>query len=680
MTTTADPNLIVSIVPAKPPEKVYKPSDPEFNPTRWAKGLRVSPSQVKNHDRCPRYWWYVSVEKRPTPQSVGGIEGSHAHTQQEYRFAGLPYERLPHVEALEQWVPAPQAPGWYSELEIFVENFVDKVSISGRIDLINETGTYVDMFGITRESRDVPEILDFKFGNKNYWLTASELRADLQLNAYAIAKYPDRDFVRLSHLNAERPPPGAPKAWRGDRQKTTVLRTKGELRDYKERVLAPEIRRLRDTWLQESAEQTKVNKAGCRAFGGCPFMKDGTCTQRDSSEEIQEDLLASILAARTKTQTQPAQAGATTSTQQGDTDVGTLFDDIMAQKAATRGAAPPPPAHPSASSAATMAALMGGGAPAPTVAAPAAPAKAPTHTPPPPAQPSASSAATMAALMGGGAPAPALAIVPPQAPTATAAPLNGTATHTPLPEPEPEEPEVETPAMKAMREQMAKDKAEAEAEEAREEARRSAAAIRAEVTPVVDIMAQKAASSGSELGPGPGRRWDGRRWVEDEPAVVASPVADAPVAAELPAPTPATDAPAAEKPKRAYTKRKAESTDAGVSVDPAPTATAVPSPATPVGIWLFVDCAPGSGARTLDAYLGGICDRIAEDNGLPDLLCKVPNDHIRAFNGWKGALAARIRATPPAPGFWVIKGVQGDDKKAVLVNTLAAMAEFTVWG
>lgn len=521
---------------------------------RW-----VSPSQLSTHRLCPRKWFYQKILKIPEPQSPGAAAGEHAHKQLESYLLGLPYENLPHVEALLPFLPKPNTPGYRPEIRIEIPSFAPGALLVVRIDLVNESETYCDGLGVWRESKDIPEIIDFKFMIPRFWLTATQLREDLQLNTYACALYPDREFVRISHLYAERPPADAASGWRGDRQKVTVVRTRAELRAWRDRTADPEIRALLVTAGLLDVSETAVRAPdACKAYGGChygPSLRPGDgkldiCTRRLSGPELEVDLFKSL---QMKRDAAVAAAQNNENDEKEKKDMG-LFESLKQKKAAgPNGAAPPPP-------------------PAAATAAPAAAVTTQPATPPAPPAPPA------------------------------AAPV--------VDEPDPPK----SAATLALEAEMKKSLAEAEEAERAEAAKAAPAAASATLPPAT---------------------------------------------ATAPAETTATETP---KGKRGRSAKAAE----GVATS------ASEVPAVDGVLRLYIDCIPAHPSRSLDAYVAGLCSKLCEEYNVPDVRCGDGQNHPLAFGKWKGALAARVRATPPSPGDWWIV-TRGNEINDVVASALAQL-------
>jgi hypothetical protein len=94
---------------------------------------------------------------------------------------------------------------------------------------------------------------------------------------------------------------------------------------------------------------------------------------------------------------------------------------------------------------------------------------------------------------------------------------------------------------------------------------------------------------------------------------------------------------------------------------------------------VYVDCIPAAPSRSLDTYVAGLCSKLCEEFGVPDVRCGDGQNHPLAFGKWKGVLAARVRATPPGLGRWWIV-TRGDEVKTIVADALAGMAAEVVRG
>lgn len=110
------------------------------------------------------------------------------------------------------------------------------------------------------------------------------------------------------------------------------------------------------------------------------------------------------------------------------------------------------------------------------------------------------------------------------------------------------------------------------------------------------------------------------------------------------------------------------------------------SPATDVtddssGIGLFVNVLMRGlpDVKGLDHYLADLCNRLCVQWKAVDIRC-APDDSPLAYGKWKGALAALIRAEPPEPGDYLVHVLEQDELKAVLVQTVAEIADVCVRG
>lgn len=576
--------------------------------------LIISPSQLESFRLCERKWYFKSVMKLPDKQHPAAAEGVYAHEQAEKRHRGEPFEELPHVMALVEanFLGRPKEPG--VEIEITVAAEVAGVRMTGRIDILNTTGVYVDPMGVPRDARGSHEIGDMKYKNPRYWLSASGLRDDLQMNLYAHAlldgpkaRFPARlpdgsagmDFIRLSHLYASRSPPY-------DRAKVTVLRHREEVAAWVERVAVPSVEALRKASACTDVSQTRASPgAACRAFGGCAY--EPVCTKRQGSEEIVYDLMAS-LEIRSKEVTK-------------EDDVGDVFASLHQRRKDEKAAA---------AGGAAGGAAAGNGAQHPPLAAPTT-VEAPAAV-----------AASIVAAKVEQMVAPAPPLPAPAAASATDA-LFGDIFST-----------AKRPPAKAA----------------------AAAPVEAPPTPIVDhpapagIEVPTIAPIVSSAPPAP-TPTDG---VTRSPIVAAAP----PTLTVVPPVEEKKRGRGRGRPRKdAATPETVEPTEPeaaapeaeGVRCDA--TQDGIPVAPTKTGRFFYQDCLPSYDAKDLLPYLGAVLAKINEDFGVPDLRCGVDSSPL-AFGKWKGVLAARIRKSPPPPtGNYYLLGVRGDEIKTVAADAIA---------
>lgn len=64
-------------------------------------------------------------------------------------------------------------------------------------------------------------------------------------------------------------------------------------------------------------------------------------------------------------------------------------------------------------------------------------------------------------------------------------------------------------------------------------------------------------------------------------------------------------------------------------------------------LYLYVDTVPSTPSQSLDAWVMGLAQKIAEKAGVPDIQFVTDKNNVLAFNGWKGALRAAALQNAP---------------------------------
>jgi hypothetical protein len=84
------------------------------------------------------------------------------------------------------------------------------------------------------------------------------------------------------------------------------------------------------------------------------------------------------------------------------------------------------------------------------------------------------------------------------------------------------------------------------------------------------------------------------------------------------------------------------------------------------------------GFQDLAPYVRGLCEKLEKEFNAADIRC-APKDSVLAFGGWRGVLAAAVRAEPPAAGFYRLD-VRMSEIHQVVLETLRAHGASTVRG
>lgn len=167
-------------------------------------------------------------------------------------------------------------------------------------------------------------------------------------------------------------------------------------------------------------------------------------------------------------------------------------------------------------------------------------------------------------------------------------------------------------------------------------------------------------------------------------AAAAAPVAGPAAAANgVAAAAPVADG----KPKRGGKKEAtgAESATVPPAASPSAAAPTSLSAALGGGVVLYLNAVAEGRFRSgrLEPYVSALASRVAEELGLPNLLCRAPDSSPAAFGGWRGILAARVLKTPPPDGDYAVTvnlRATSDDPTSVVVKALLPRAAHVVFG
>lgn len=245
---------------------------------------RADPNSVGG---CLRRWYFEVCEGRKTPETEAMRVGTVLHSHIEGYFNGNPL-LMQTVIAGKQFIPAP-GPGVLSESSLgsvgksILE--VDGVSIVGRIDLLNFRGTYRDSEGDeqTESHPNTFEVLDWKTTSDFRWAkSAKDLANNMQLLVYAeagFAQRPELTHARLTHVYFRTR--GRPEA-----KLVTTLQDREHVRrgwEYAKSI----VRTIVDVARETSADKVDGNAASCDAFRGCPHrLYCSVAKPNDSLEDI----------------------------------------------------------------------------------------------------------------------------------------------------------------------------------------------------------------------------------------------------------------------------------------------------------------------------------------------------------------------------------------------------------
>lgn len=244
----------------------------------------LSVSQIKNFELCNRRWFIEKVKGIKAPFTISQEKGVEAHAQVEHYLKTGQDVLGPTARAIKEYLPAP---GPDLKIEIEFESVgltVAGVPLIGYIDLMHKRGEYVTPEGeVKREDFVTAEVIDHKTSSDvNKWAkTADQIGKDTQMVAYgkvADAVYRGLEAVRLSHNYAQ---------------------TKGRAIGRKVTTLVP-LTVINDRWLtvnhtseeiKRVAEKTDTlsvepNWKSCGAYGGCPYWSHCIDRPNTSLDEV----------------------------------------------------------------------------------------------------------------------------------------------------------------------------------------------------------------------------------------------------------------------------------------------------------------------------------------------------------------------------------------------------------
>lgn len=216
---------------------------------------RVSPSQIKEYEQCPRKWYFAKVQGLPVvSRNQKSLDfGSALHKEIENFILEAKPLTSPLAKLGLEYIPTTQG--------LLVETRVEDPWVAA-------AGIHVDGYIDLVVPGPVPEIIDWKTTSDidKWGKTSQELRTDVQMLTYAKwahAKY-DADEVRLSHVQFQTK--GRP--WVS--KKSTVL-TLDETNRAWLSVNHQVTQMIADAGKKTPAE-VHGNTNSCDNYGGCPFQ------------------------------------------------------------------------------------------------------------------------------------------------------------------------------------------------------------------------------------------------------------------------------------------------------------------------------------------------------------------------------------------------------------------------
>jgi hypothetical protein len=264
---------------------------------------RVSASQIElfnaqdNPDSgCQRKWWWNKVLRKPIPSGKPAEAGSASHKNIEDFLKGKPIVFNPIEAELLRFMPKPLDP--HNRPEVEFEMPVQDCTLIGKIDVLNDSGKWIDNEGVSRPSfANEVEILDWKFtGNVQARAeTPKSLATDLAMNVYGKhAAENDVEWIRLSHAYSQTK--NGKKAL-----KVSTLVHRDQVEEYFSLKVLPLIGEMRKAARITDFHDIPANRGACYAFGQrCPFYDEcqtGPVEMFGDFLHVQGDSTVSLLSA-----------------------------------------------------------------------------------------------------------------------------------------------------------------------------------------------------------------------------------------------------------------------------------------------------------------------------------------------------------------------------------------------
>ena len=240
---------------------------------------RVSASQIKTWNDCPRKWGFKYIDGLEDPPSKAAILGSKVHAELERYLGGGDIDEASDAGKIAatalDLLPEPREDLSVEEEVVFE---LDGVTFRGFVDLIDPAG---------------PTIFDHKTSSdpKRWGLTEETLVDDVQALMYATAGFLrwDLDSVGLQWTYLKT---------RGTAMATAVRATLSKdetLEKFRTRIHPTALAIVEAADCAESALELSAKPSGCSKFGGCPFS--GVCPRTE------DQLLESSLGTKTGKET-----------------------------------------------------------------------------------------------------------------------------------------------------------------------------------------------------------------------------------------------------------------------------------------------------------------------------------------------------------------------------------------
>ena len=264
---------------------------------------RVSASQIENYRKCPRSWFFKSIQKVGETQRGSQVLGTSYHLIMEKVPKGLTHPTKEDTNAdPEEWAKAkaladltlpllPPDPRDLTQRECYItlETYPGGPQLIGYVDLMMPQGVGWPSFLIPASEiiiGDYKTTSDFR-----YMKTPEELADNVQMMTYAkwaLEKYAKSDDgildlsvegVRLLHIYAKTRPPFTKSSIRN----SSAIVTPHQIEGYWQKTLDT-VREMAQVSLCGNPEDVKPEgtlNGHCEAYGGCSF-RDKCGIQKES--------------------------------------------------------------------------------------------------------------------------------------------------------------------------------------------------------------------------------------------------------------------------------------------------------------------------------------------------------------------------------------------------------------
>jgi hypothetical protein len=236
----------------------------------------TSPSALATADPsqdggCPRKWWYKYVKRIKEPSSKAQQTGIAGHDEVDTYLTTGDDVLGTHARKIRAWIPEPGDDLVVEHRTEPGELVVEGVQLNMRLDLAHRRGEYVTPGGelVSETFPNVAEVLDWKFTGNLAYAKAPDTSAMVLYGKWALQRWPDIDWVRLSLVYAS--------TRKREGLKTTRLLRRDDVTARVEQKIAPVVRNIKALALVTDPEHAPPNTRACDAFGGCHYRKIGLC-------------------------------------------------------------------------------------------------------------------------------------------------------------------------------------------------------------------------------------------------------------------------------------------------------------------------------------------------------------------------------------------------------------------